>query len=94
MEKNYTYMLRCSDGTYYTGWTNSLEKRIQAHNSGNGAKYTRSRRPVELVYYEVFEEKTEAMRREAAIKKMDRRKKELLVEKQELKSDTEEKERE
>ena len=93
MEKNYTYMLRCSDGTYYTGWTNSLEKRIQAHNSGNGAKYTRSRRPVELVYYEVFEEKTEAMRREAAIKKMDRRKKELLVEKQGLKSDTEEKER-
>ncbi len=87
-------MLRCSDGTYYTGWTNSLEKRIQAHNSGNGAKYTRSRRPVELVYYEVFEEKTEAMRREAAIKKMDRRKKELLVEKQGLKSDTEEKERE
>ena len=86
-------MLRCSDGTYYTGWTNSLEKRLQAHNSGNGAKYTRSRRPVELVYYEVFEEKTEAMRREAAIKKKHPRTKELLVEKQRLKSDTEEKER-
>ena len=49
---NYTYIVRCSDGSLYTGWTNDLEKRIKAHNEGKGAKYTKSRRPVELVYYE------------------------------------------
>lgn len=54
---NYTYILRCSDGTYYTGWTNDLEKRIQNHNEGKGAKYTKARRPVTLVYYEKFEQK-------------------------------------
>ena len=46
---NYTYMLKCSDGTYYTGWTNDLDRRIETHNKGNGGKYTRSRRPVELI---------------------------------------------
>lgn len=80
MEVSYTYIVQCSDGTYYTGWTNSLEKRVRVHNSGRGAKYTRSRRPVKLVYYEVFDDRTEAMRREAAIKKMDRSQKEKLVE--------------
>lgn len=51
---NYTYIVKCRDGTLYTGWTNDLDKRMKAHNSGEGAKYTRSRRPVELVYYESF----------------------------------------
>lgn len=78
-EKNYTYILRCSDDTYYTGWTNHLEARIRAHNSGRGAKYTRGRGPVELVYYEEFETKEEAMRREAAIKKMERKEKLCLI---------------
>ncbi|HIR28758.1 MAG TPA: GIY-YIG nuclease family protein [Candidatus Choladousia intestinigallinarum] len=88
MEVSYTYIVRCSDGTYYTGWTNSLEKRIRVHNSGRGAKYTRSRRPVELVYFETFGNKAEAMRREAAIKKLDRSQKESLVEKMGLEKET------
>ena len=76
---NYTYIVRCSDGTFYTGWTNDLEKRIAAHNSGEGAKYTRCRRPVELVYYERFETKEEAMSREWHIKHLSRKRKlELL----------------
>ena len=54
---NYTYILQCSDGTYYTGWTNDLEKRLDAHNTGKGAKYTKARRPVMLMYYESGEEK-------------------------------------
>lgn len=77
--KNYTYIVKCSDGTLYTGWTNHLEERIRAHNSGHGAKYTRSRRPVELVYYETFDTKEEAMSREFGIKKMDRQQKEKLI---------------
>ena len=67
---NYTYMLRCSDGTLYTGWTNNLEKRVSTHNKGKGGKYTRCRVPVELVYYECFDTKEEAMSREAAIKQL------------------------
>ena len=58
---NYTYILKCKDETLYTGWTNDIEKRLEAHNAGKGAKYTRSRRPVELVYLEQFETKEEAM---------------------------------
>ena len=69
---NYTYILRCSDGSFYTGWTNDLEKRLAAHNAGTGSKYTRARRPVELVYHEEFETKEEAMRREWAIKQLSR----------------------
>ena len=76
---NYTYIVRCSDGSLYTGWTNDLEKRIKAHNEGNGAKYTKSRRPVELVYYEAFEKKEEAMSREWAIKQMSREEKKGLL---------------
>lgn len=76
---NYTYILKCKDGSLYTGWTNNLEKRVKAHNSGQGAKYTKSRRPVELVYYESFTTKEEAMSREYAIKKMTRKKKEKLI---------------
>ena len=76
---NYTYIVRCSDGSLYTGWTNDLEKRIKAHNEGKGAKYTKSRRPVELVYYEAFEKKEEAMSREWAIKQMSREEKKGLL---------------
>ena len=76
---NYSYMVRCSDGSLYTGYTTNLKRREKAHNSGKGAKYTRGRRPVTLVYFEEFETKEEAMRREAAIKKLSKEKKELLV---------------
>lgn len=76
---NYTYIVECSDGTYYTGWTNDIKKRIENHNSGKGAKYTKTRRPVTLVYYEMFETKQEAMKREYAIKQMSRTKKERLI---------------
>jgi len=72
--------VRCSDGTLYTGWTNNLRKRVEAHNSGKGAKYTKSRRPVELVYFEEFSEKTEAMSREAHLKQLTRAEKLLLIE--------------
>lgn len=76
---NYTYILRCADDTYYTGWTNHLEERVKAHNTGKGAKYTKCRTPVELVYFEEFETKEEAMRREFAIKKLTRKQKETLI---------------
>lgn len=79
---NYTYILRCGDGTLYCGWTNDLEKRLSAHNAGLGAKYTKSRRPVELVYSERFETKEEAMRREYRIKRMSRAEKLALIEKE------------
>lgn len=78
-KKSYTYIVKCSDGTLYTGWTTCLEHRIAAHNNGKGAKYTRSRRPVELVYYESFDTKQKAMQREAAIKRMKRGEKEQLM---------------
>ena len=72
---NYTYLLRCRDGSLYCGWTNDLEQRLKAHNQGKGARYTRGRGPVELVYCETFDTKEEAMRREYAIKHMTRREK-------------------
>ena len=75
----YTYMVECSDGSFYTGWTNDLEKRIKAHNEKRGAKYTRSRTPVRLVYYEAYTEKQDAMRREYEIKQYSRREKEALI---------------
>ena len=78
-ERNYTYLLRCADGTLYCDWTNDLEKRVAAHNSGAGAKYTKSRRPVELAYCETFATKQEAMRREAEIKRLTRQEKLALV---------------
>ncbi len=62
------YILECADGTLYTGWTNDLEKRLRAHNEGRGAKYTRSRRPCRLVYCEAYSTKSEALKREAAVK--------------------------
>ena len=76
---NYTYILRCSDGTLYTGWTNDIERRVNAHNGGSGGRYTRSRLPVELVYYEEHEDKKQAQRREYAIKRLSREKKEQLI---------------
>lgn len=77
---NYTYILKCTDGTLYTGWTNDLERRLAAHNAGKGGKYTRSHRPVELVYFEEYETKEEAMRREVLIKQLPRIKKLKLIE--------------
>lgn len=78
----YTYILRCADGTLYCGWTNDLTARLAAHNSGKGAKYTRGRGPVTLVYSEQFDTQSEAMRREAEIKKLPRPRKQALIESQ------------
>lgn len=79
MGQNVTYILRCADGTLYTGWTNDLNRRLLAHNAGTGAKYTRPRRPVTLVYQEQFPSKQEAMRREWEIKQLTRAQKLLLI---------------
>ena len=77
---NYKYMVKCADGTLYTGWTNNVEKRLKAHNEGKaGAKYTRAKRPVELVYYEGYATKEEAMSREYAIKQLTRKEKLKLM---------------
>ena len=76
---NYVYILKCSDNTLYTGWTTSLEKRLKAHNSGKGAKYTKPRLPVKIVYFEEFEDKKEAMKREYAIKQLSREEKLNLI---------------
>ena len=76
----FVYLLRCSDGTLYCGWTTDLERRLATHNSGKGAKYTRARRPVELVYYEELEDKCSAMKREWQIKHMNRAEKLRLIE--------------
>ena len=76
---NYVYILRCKDDTLYCGWTNDLKKRLASHNAGKGAKYTRSRHPVTLVYFETFETKEEAMRREFAIKQLSRKEKLHLI---------------
>ncbi|WP_195988430.1 GIY-YIG nuclease family protein [Clostridium sp. D53t1_180928_C8] len=78
---NYVYILRCGDNSLYTGWTNDLDKRVQKHLSGKGAKYTRARLPVELVYFEEYEDKIEAMKREYAIKQLKRKEKLMLIEK-------------
>lgn len=79
---NYTYILRCCDASLYTGWTNDIKKRLKMHNEGKGAKYTRGRTPVELVYLETFPTKEEAMKREAFIKKLSRNEKLQLIESQ------------
>ncbi len=77
----YCYILECSDGTFYTGWTTEPERRLAQHNKGIGAKYTSTRRPVKLVYLEEQPNRTEAMKRELAIKRMKRAQKNKLVEK-------------
>ncbi len=79
----YTYMVECSDGSLYTGWTNDLDGRVRAHNAGRGAKYTKSRRPVKLVYYETFATKQEAMRREYEVKRYSRARKLALLDRKE-----------
>lgn len=81
INKNYVYMLECSDGTYYTGWTNDIEKRLLAHNTQKGAKYTKNRLPAFLIYYEECETKIIAMQREYAIKHLMRTYKEEMVRK-------------
>ncbi len=78
-KENYTYILECADQTLYCGWTNHLAERVAAHNAGKGAKYTKSRRPVVLRYYETFDTKTEAMRREWQIKQLSRSEKLALI---------------
>ncbi|HLR35606.1 MAG TPA: GIY-YIG nuclease family protein [Tissierellales bacterium] len=77
----YVYILKCSDDTLYTGWTNDLEKRIETHSKGKGAKYTRGRLPVKLVYYEKYEDKISAQKREYEIKKFTRKEKLELINK-------------
>lgn len=76
---NFTYMLECGDGSIYTGWTNDIEKRLASHRSGTGAKYTRGRGPLKLVYLEVSDSPSAAMHREAYIKRMNRLEKLALI---------------
>lgn len=81
---NYVYMLRCGDGSLYTGWTNDLEHRIAEHASGRGCKYTRSHLPVELVHTEEYDTREQAMSREWQIKRMSREQKLALIENTEV----------
>lgn len=76
---NYVYLIRCGDGTLYCGWTTDLRARLAAHNGGRGAKYTRSRLPVELVYWEEHEDRHAALSREWHIKRMSREEKRKLI---------------
>lgn len=76
----YVYILKCNDDTLYTGWTTDLKKRVKCHNSGKGAKYTRCRLPVKLIYFEKLNDKSSALKREYEIKKLSRNKKLLLIE--------------
>lgn len=76
---NYTYIVECADGTLYCGWTNNLDKRMADHNAGKGAKYTKPRLPVKLVYYEIADTKEEAMSREWHIKRLSRSEKLKLI---------------
>ena len=76
---NYVYLLRCADDTLYCGWTTDLEHRVRVHNSGRGAKYTRRRTPVKLVYFEEFEDRQEALSREWHLKRLTREQKLALI---------------
>jgi predicted GIY-YIG superfamily endonuclease len=75
----FVYIVRCADGTYYTGWAADVNRRVAAHNAGRGGRYTRARRPVLLVYQEEVPDRSSAMRREAAIKAYGRERKERLI---------------
>jgi putative endonuclease len=77
----YCYILECSDGTFYTGWTTDPHRREKQHNAGRGARYTRTRRPVKMVYIEEQTDRTTAMKRERAIKNMRRAQKQKLINK-------------
>lgn len=79
----YTYLAKCSDNSQYCGYTDDIKSRERVHNLGKGAKYTRSRTPIKIVYYEEFETKSEALKREHAIKKLTRQDKLKLITKQE-----------
>ena len=76
---SYVYVLRCGDGSLYTGWTNDLEQRLAAHQSGKGAKYTKGRLPIEMVYFEEMPDKSAALKRENELKKLKKAEKELLI---------------
>ncbi|WP_101295261.1 GIY-YIG nuclease family protein [Halegenticoccus soli] len=76
---HYVYVVECADGTYYTGYTTDPDRRVEEHNDGTGAKYTRGRTPVELVHAESYRSKSAAMSREYEIKSLSRRQKERLV---------------
>lgn len=80
MGSHFVYIVRCSDNSLYTGYTNNIEARINKHNAGKGAKYTKIRRPVVLVYQEMYDTKSEALRREYEIKTFTRQKKLKLIE--------------
>ena len=75
----YVYIIRCADGSFYCGYTNDVEKRFEKHKSGKGAKYTRSHLPLEIVYIEEFESKSDALKRECEIKSMTRSQKKKLI---------------
>lgn len=79
MGSHFVYIVRCSDNSLYTGYTNNIEARINKHNAGKGAKYTKIRRPVELVYQETYSTKSEALKREYEIKTFTRQKKLKLI---------------
>jgi len=72
---HYFYVLECADSSYYAGYTNDLQKRLEAHNAGKGAKYTRARGPVQMIHYEEFDTKPEAMKAEYAFKQLTKAKK-------------------
>ena len=78
-KKHYYYMLRCSDGSIYSGYTTDPHRREKVHNSGKGAKYTRTRLPVKLVYFEEFDNKIDAMKREYAFKQLTHKEKEEII---------------
>ena len=79
MSKAFTYILECADGTFYTGWTTNLERRLQAHNAGRGGRYTRGRRPVRLAYFEEHSTRQEAQRQEAVLRRLPRAMKLRLI---------------
>jgi putative endonuclease len=76
---HFVYILECSDGTYYTGYTNEISQRLRKHEEGKGAKYTRGRGPLKLVFMQSFQTKQEAMRMEFAVKKLSRAEKERII---------------
>jgi len=76
---SYVYVLRCGDGSLYTGWTNNLKQRLAAHKNGKGAKYTKGRTPIELVYFEELPDKSSALKRENELKKLKKQEKEELI---------------
>lgn len=88
MNKHYMYVLNCADGTLYTGYTNDLGKRLETHNSGKGAKYTRSRLPVKYAYFEKFETKSQAMSAEYFFKKKTRQQKLSYIEERGFEDDS------